>query len=337
MDSFDACPKCQQPLSPPISGGDPCPHCGAYPFKVLEGAGRQTTARTARPAESAPSARRAWLGLLAVAGIALALAYRATAVPGPVPPAPAAPAPAARAPGPGAVADAEDADEGETADAPAAATPARRALSPVRVTVTTRRFLPATEVGFTKAANVPTLNYYYDPANQPVATDAIGALQRALAAWSAVCNVNAAYGGIARGRIAGATVVRWDAALAAQSVSGVTVAGKGTVGPGAILLNPDLLGRYPEAIGGVLLHEVGHTLRIGHIHQDPRSVMSYLNHNRHGGAAAELSASDLTSCNEAMKAAYGVDWQPPAHLQSERATMTDQEAVDAIRRAAAAR
>jgi len=77
-----------------------------------------------------------------------------------------------------------------------------------------------------------------------------------------------------------------------------------------------------------IAHELGHTLGIGHIHDDPKSIMSYLA-DYDTWIAAILSPSDKVACNDAIKSRYGIDYERPQTIQTSK--MTDKEAMEIMR------
>jgi hypothetical protein len=170
---------------------------------------------------------------------------------------------------------------------------------------------------FRKDPNSPLFKIQYNPANQPAHTSVSemeSLLASAARAWSSGCNVNI------RLAAAGETpdvLMEWDVAMAQYKhpADGVTdVCGLG--GRGGMRLNPGL--KICVSLSTVT-HEMGHILGIGHLHEDPNSVMSY------NGRAATPNHNDFSNCNMAMKRRFGIEYEMPEGAQPTK--ITDAEAL----------
>lgn len=208
------------------------------------------------------------------------------------------------------------------------------------------------------------ITFYYDPAEQPESYSAQqteDAIRTALAAWSADCKVRLSYGGRAPARLPGTpqhVSIRWEPRYVDQrhpAHPGFGISGTGSLRDG-IRLRPFDIRMHPfyreVAMLSTLTHEVGHVLGLGHNHEDPHSVMSYLRHdmNRERGPLAEAhlreltpaeirgtarpSAADYQACNLSMQAMFGTGHPPPpgAAAGAGRPRMSDREVLDLIER-----
>lgn len=172
---------------------------------------------------------------------------------------------------------------------------------------------------FKKSPNSPTIGFYYNPGMEPVGVsinqvEAI--IQESFSAWNQKCNINLVYRGIKRespAKVQNAEdgyLVRWDNALQQVANHGLGAAGVAGSRLG-ILLNPSIKGA--DELRRVFVHEVGHVIGIGHLHDDPDSVMSYLS-SRKVQFAAKPNASDYLNCNIAISQKYGINFDRPADI-----------------------
>jgi hypothetical protein len=199
---------------------------------------------------------------------------------------------------------------------PPAAASARPAAAPLQPVFSAAVRPPAQ---FAKAANSPTIGVYYISINQPrdVSTAEMDSIiSSAAAAWSSGCNVNVRYLGASSTPLPAGVPIMWlpnfMKTLTHPADGATEICG---TGGSRIELNP----KRECASLRTITHELGHVLGIGHIHDDPNSVMSYL------GRASRPNASDYASCNLAMKARYGVDYLPPENATASKTT--DAEAL----------
>jgi len=175
---------------------------------------------------------------------------------------------------------------------------------------------------FVKSPKSPTIGFHYNPWREPVgfSTGQIEAsIQRAIRLWNSQCNVNLEYQGVRRGEVAlneqnamqGYTI-RWSAELSKVSNHGLGTAARGGSRFG-VEMNPDGV-RNGTDLDRVIVHEIGHVIGIGHLHDDPHSVMSYR------GRSTTPNASDYYSCNLAMQQRYGIEFELPANASTSKTT-----------------
>ncbi len=184
---------------------------------------------------------------------------------------------------------------------------------------------------------VAAITFYYDPAEEPVGFSTAqmeSDIRTAIAAWGVGCQVRLAYGGRARAQFPGTperVPIRWAPeymrmAHPADGRSGI--AGTGSLTHG-IALKP----RFHESnMLPVLVHEMGHVLGLPHIHEDPHSIMSYLQ-DESRRRKAQPSEGDFLSCNLAMAKHFGTGFQPGAQADAappERPRMSDRDALEKI-------
>jgi hypothetical protein len=173
------------------------------------------------------------------------------------------------------------------------------------------------EMPFKKSPKSPMITFYYNPMSEPtgVSTSQVEAVIREAASkWNKKCNVNLMYGGVrkgdapSQGSVADGYVIRWDSRLQEVSNNGLGAAGAASAQTG-VELNPQDI-HSPLQLQRVITHELGHVIGIGHIHDDPGSVMSYLSDAK-TQFSANPNLSDYTSCNQAIKQNYGIDYEKP--------------------------
>lgn len=165
---------------------------------------------------------------------------------------------------------------------------------------------------FKKSPKSPTITFYYRPAFEPMGvtiSQVEASIRRAASLWGSKCNVNLEYGGVRRGEVAlqeqnakqGYTI-RWNGSLAKVSNNGLGAAGRGGANFG-VEMNPDSV-RNGRGLDRVITHEIGHVIGIGHLHDDPNSIMSYRNMS-----SDKPNASDYYSCNTAIQQRYGIEFE----------------------------
>lgn len=173
---------------------------------------------------------------------------------------------------------------------------------------------------FIKATNSPVIRVFYDTNGAPEKKAASGfetEIRAAASSWSSGCNVNVEYGGLVGEVPVTGPVITWNGALneVRHPADGqAEIAGVGN--HRGMALNP----KFTDNTERTIVHEMGHILGIGHIHDDPASVMSYM------GNSSVPNGSDYLSCNLAMKGRYGIAYEPPLDMLP--VTMSDKDALE---------
>ena len=181
------------------------------------------------------------------------------------------------------------------------------------------------------------ITFFYDPTEEPVGFSTAqmeAAIRSAIAAWAGGCQVRLSYGGRAPAKLPGhpeRVPIRWAPeymrkAHPADPRSGL--AGTGSMYHG-ISLRPWF---HESNMLPVLVHEMGHVLGLPHFHDQPDSIMSYLQ-DESLRRKAQPSQGDLLACNLSMKKMFGTDFEPQAGgpKAPEVSPMSDREASDKLR------
>jgi hypothetical protein len=174
------------------------------------------------------------------------------------------------------------------------------------------------------------LVFTYDPREEPVgfSTERMeAAIRSAMGAWMAGCQVRLHYAGRAPAKLPGTAErvpIRWEPKYLGSNVAG-------TGGPAhGIALNVRF---REEDMLHLLTHEMGHVLGLPHDHENPESIMSYLQHEkaRRGGRVSE---ADFLACNQSMQARFGNEEREAAQAAEPPQSgprMSDREAVQKMR------
>ncbi len=175
------------------------------------------------------------------------------------------------------------------------------------------------------------IRLFYDPTSAPTehpTAKVEAAIRRAVSLWAAGCAVHLEYVGtaprVARGS-ADAVSILWSpdmAALRHPAHDAFKMGGYGSVQSG-IVLDPGVA-LEDDALAFTIMHELGHVLGVRHIHEDRRSVMSYLR-DQSWRYDLQPTAGDYLQCNWAMKRSFGIDIVLPP--EPSKQGMNDQEAV----------
>lgn len=174
------------------------------------------------------------------------------------------------------------------------------------------------------------IRLFYDPANAPV-EHPLGQMEKlirgAVALWSEGCAVELDYGGTAPYVTPGSPTrvsIRWSGELMYArhpDNDAAGIAGVGSLREG-ISLRPRV---GDDELPRIVVHEIGHVLGIGHLHEDPRSVMSYMP-DRAWALSVQPSAADFVACNRAMQRRFGVHIKLSDEQLGRK--MNDREAID---------
>ncbi|TWO72247.1 DUF4124 domain-containing protein [Caenimonas sedimenti] len=203
----------------------------------------------------------------------------------------------------------------------------------VKLHVTPGQAAPSGPTTPRKAYKAPTeavLVFTYDPREEPVGftTERMeAAIRSAMGAWMAGCQVRLTYAGRAPAKLPGTAErvpIRWEPKYLRSNV-----AGTGGLAHG-IALN---VWFREEDMLRVLTHEIGHVLGLPHNHDNPESIMSYLQHEK-ARQAGRVSEADFLACNQAMRARFGNEEPeaPQAAAPSQPGSrMSDREAVEKMR------
>jgi hypothetical protein len=176
----------------------------------------------------------------------------------------------------------------------------------------------------------PLIRLFYDPANAPIEhsnAQMAGLIQRAAAAWSAGCALDLEYAGSAPYFAEGSperVSIRWlDSLMTARHPAhdAVGIAGVGSMREG-VSLRPRVA---DEHLPRIIRHEIGHVLGIGHLHDDKRSVMSYLPDGQ-WALSAQPSEADYLACNRAIHKRFGTSLVLPDEQPGRK--MGDREAIE---------
>ncbi len=177
---------------------------------------------------------------------------------------------------------------------------------------------------------VAAIRLFYDPANAPVEHplgQMEGLIRRAVAAWAQGCAVELEYGGTAPYVTPGSperVSIRWSPDLMYArhpDNDAVGIAGTGSLRDG-VSLRPRVA---DEDLPHIVVHEIGHVLGIGHLHEEGGSVMSYLP-DKASQRGVHPSAADYLACNRAMQRRFGVALTLPAEHAGRR--MNDRDAIN---------
>ena len=173
------------------------------------------------------------------------------------------------------------------------------------------------------------IRLFYDPADAPMehpVPKVEAMIRRAVSLWTAECAVHLDYAGtapkVARGS-PDAVSIFWMPALAGMrhpAHDAFRLGGYGSLEAGIAMDTR----KADDQLAYTIMHEMGHVLGLQHIHEDRRSVMSYM---RDDAVKYDLQPTkgDYLQCNRAIKKRFGV----PLVLPTETPTrgMTDKEAV----------
>ncbi|MEJ7804541.1 MAG: DUF4124 domain-containing protein [Telluria sp.] len=173
------------------------------------------------------------------------------------------------------------------------------------------------------------IRLFYDPADAPMehpVTKVEAMIRRAVSLWTAECAVYLDYAGtapkVARGS-PDAVSIFWMPALAGHrhpAHDAFSLGGYGSLEAGIAMDTR----KADDQLAYTIMHEMGHVLGLKHIHEDRRSVMSYM---RDDAVKYDLQpmAGDYLQCNWAIKKRFGVPIVLPA--ETPKRGMSDKEAV----------
>ncbi len=174
-----------------------------------------------------------------------------------------------------------------------------------------------------------SIRLFYDPTDAPMehpVRQVEAMIRNSLSLWASECAVHLEYGGtapkVARGS-PDAVSIFWMPALAAvrhPSHDAFRMGGYGSMQSGVALHTR----KADDELAFVIMHEIGHVLGLKHIHEDRRSVMSYLR-NDSWRYDLQPTAGDYLQCNWAMKKRFGLAIVLPP--EPPKGGMTDKEAV----------
>lgn len=188
---------------------------------------------------------------------------------------------------------------------------------------------------FIKDPKSPTIRFFYNPGLEPAGisiNQMEQIIEQGLAAWAQECHVHLKYSGIMRKDAPAwqhaeeGYLIRWDGNLDKEYNHGLGAAGVGGPSHGIVLNRNSVKGS--DQARRVVVHEIGHVIGIGHIHDDPSSVMSYLS-SRQIQYAAKPNASDYLNCNLLISKKYGIKFELPAG--SSESKTTDAQAAEILK------
>jgi hypothetical protein len=189
---------------------------------------------------------------------------------------------------------------------------------------------PAAAAALPGKRRVAAMRFFYDPADAPRehSTEKMESLIRsAIVAWSAGCSVELDYAGTGPYVAAGTPErvgIRWSEELMRARHPSDAAFGMG--GTGSLEGGVSLRQRVSDdSLAHVIVHEIGHVLGVRHMHEDGKSVMSYLP-DKDALNNVQPSSSDFLACNRAMKKRFGLDLTLPPEVPEK--TMSDEEALD---------
>ncbi|PWF44304.1 DUF4124 domain-containing protein [Massilia glaciei] len=173
------------------------------------------------------------------------------------------------------------------------------------------------------------IRLFYDPTDAPIehpVEKVESMIRQAVSLWTSECAVYLEYAGtaprVARGSPEAVSVF-WLPALAGirhPAHDAFLMGGYGSLHSGIALHTR----KGDDRLAFVIMHEMGHVLGLRHIHEDRRSVMSYLR-DESWQHDLQPTAGDYLQCNWAMKKYYGIDMVLPP--EPAKRGMSDQEAV----------
>lgn len=173
------------------------------------------------------------------------------------------------------------------------------------------------------------IRLFYDPIDAPIEhpiPQVEAMIRNAVSLWNSECAVYLEYAGrapkVARGSPEAVSIF-WMPGLAAvrhPADDSFGIGGYGSLQSGIALHTR----KADDELAFVIMHEMGHVLGLQHIHEDRRSVMSYLR-GESWKYDLQPTAGDYLQCNLSTKKRFGTAIVLPP--DASRRGMTDKEAL----------